>query len=68
MTLKEQFLKASVIEGVVDNSEVIAATNAMIADEFAIGFAVWLHGQNLEFIDLSSVQQLLSNYKKEKGL
>lgn len=37
-------------------------------DIFALGFAVWLHDQNLEFIDLTSVQQLLSNYKKEKRL
>ena len=78
MTLKDQFLKASVIEGVVDNSEVIAATNAMIADEFAIGFAEFqsrfltkpVEGRfycyyNSQWI---TTKQLLEIYKQEKGL
>lgn len=41
MNLSEQFLKASRIEGVVNNEEVIAATNATIAEKFAIQFAKW---------------------------
>ncbi len=72
MTLKEQFLKASVIEGVVDNSEVIAATNAMIADEFAIGFAEWhlnlSKSDDWEKFDYNTTEKLLEIYKKEKGL
>ena len=70
MTLKEQFLKASVIEGVVDNSEVIAATNAMIADEFAIGFADWIRVCKLKGrpYDFENIKELLEIYKDEKDL
>ena len=67
MTLKEKFETKSSID-TTKEAKVFAKECEDIADEFAIGFAVWLHGQNLEFIDLSSVQQLLSNYKKEQGL
>ena len=65
MTLKEKFFELAFakISSGEGRDECVK-----IADEFAIGFAVWLQGQNLEFIDLSSVQQLLSNYKKEKRL
>ena len=70
MTLKDQFLKASVIEGVVDNSEVIAATNAMIADEFAIGFADWIRVCKLKGrpYDFDNIKELLEIYKDEKEL
>lgn len=65
MTLKEQFRQK--LTG--DQKTEIYLTNAeQIADVYALGFAIWLHGQKLEFIDLMSVQQLLSNYKKEKKL
>lgn len=66
MTLKDQFLKASVIEGVVDNSEVIAATNSMIADEFAIGFAYWCEWRDDRAF--KTYEELLEIYKEEKGL
>lgn len=64
MTLKEQF-KQKLTGHLSDEKTEIAE---QIADVYALGFAIWLHNQNLEFIDLMSVQQLLSNYKKEKRL
>jgi hypothetical protein len=71
MTLKEKFLKASVIEGIADNSEVIAATNATIADDFAIDFAEWIDINYFVYNTWDkdvSIKELLEIYKKEKGL
>jgi len=65
MTLKEQFRQK--LTG--DEKTEIYLTNAeQIADVYALGFAIWLHDQKLEIIDIMSVQQLLSNYKKQKKL
>ena len=66
MTLKEKFLNASIIEGVADNSEVIAATNAMIADDYAIEFAHWCEWQDGKAF--KTFEELLEIFKKEKGL
>lgn len=80
MTLKDKFLKASRIDGFLNNEEVIAATNASIAEEFAMSFGRWM-ASGVEFIDDTeqgriydyrhkryTTEQLLEIFKKENNL
>ena len=80
MKLIDKFLKASRIDGFLNNEEVIAATNVTIANEYAIDFArwilanCWLHDD--EYWELvtrdgdvrKTEEELLEIYKIEKGL
>jgi hypothetical protein len=68
MTLKEKFVKIyekyCAVENIVNESE-------KVADEFAIEFAEWLNGLDINDYVLQkhiSSQELLEMYKKEKGL
>lgn len=67
MTLKDEFLKASRIDGFLNNEEVIAATNASIADKYAIDFARWILAHPMIFNNGSSMEQAIETYKIEKG-
>jgi hypothetical protein len=72
MTLKEQFKKEIIAAPVMD--EVIdywVSELEQVAEEFAIGFAEWLNGLDINDYVLQkhiSSQELLEMYKKEKGL
>lgn len=71
MTLKDEFLKASRIDGFLNNEEVIAATNASIADKYAIDFTEWcVKNELFHAIQYGRIEtkSLLEMYKKEKEL
>ena len=72
MTLKEklevEIMDFPIMEEVVED---IAKNLEYVADDFAIGFAEWLNGIDINDEVLQkhiSTKQLLEMYKKEKGL
>ncbi len=77
MTLKEKFDKvmAYPFSEYKEQMKVLKEENSneylKIADEFAIGFAEWLNGLDINEYVLQkhiSSQELLEIYKKDKGL
>jgi hypothetical protein len=67
MTLKDKFI---VVTGNYNNEELVLKS-IKIADEFAIGFAEWLNGLDINDEVLQkhiSTKGLVEIYKKEKGL
>jgi hypothetical protein len=74
MTLEDKIYSAIHREVYVNESDYVdgiqyaADETTKIADEFAIGFAVWCICNNDEDLAHSSYEELLEIYKKEKGL
>ena len=67
MTLKEKFTEMVLDKDIAEWEK----DCEKIADEFAIGFAEWLNGLDINDYVLQkhiSSQELLEIYKKEKGL
>jgi hypothetical protein len=65
MTLKEKFKQWLDTEPRVQIREVPLET---IADEYAIGFSVWIEQNFNKGIDINKVNEFLEIYKKEKQL
>jgi len=72
MTLKEklevEIMDLPIMEETIDD---IGKNLEYVADDFAIGFAEWLNGIDINDEVLQkhiSTKQLLEMYKKEKGL
>jgi len=65
MTLKEKFKQWLDTEPRVQIREVPLET---IADEYAIGFSVWIEENFNKGIDINKVNEFLEMYKKEKQL
>ena len=65
MTLKEKFKQWLDTEPRVQIREVPLET---IADEYAVGFSVWIEENFNKGIDINKVNEFLEIYKKEKQL
>ena len=71
MTLKEKFINSNCEKGYINLNEHRAENNVKIAEDFAIEFAEWLNGLDINDEVLQkhiSTKELLEIYKKEKGL
>lgn len=72
MTLKQKFLNSPCEKGYVNTNEHRVENNIKVADEYAIGFAIWLLKKSEKYDSylklIRDSKQLLEIYKKEKGL
>lgn len=71
MTLKEKLMNCPDKLGWTNPNKSRAKNLEKIADEFAVGFASWLHDEWVDderWSKITDPKELLKIYKKEKGL